>query len=48
MSLSGLTGALGNPTFTAWTDMLTNGEMPMGWINSFNTNSFACLYLETT
>ena len=48
MSLSGLTGALGNPTFTAWTEMLTNGEIPMGWINSFNTNSFACLYLETT
>ena len=44
MSLSGLTGALGNPTFTAWTDFadyMRFATVDMG-------ESKATLYLETT
>ena len=44
MSLSGLTGALGAPTFTAWTDL--TDYMQFHLVDS--GTSQACLYLETT
>ena len=44
MSLSGLTGALSNPTFTAWTDL--TDYMQFHLVDS--STSQACLYLETS
>ena len=44
MSLSGLTGALGNPTFTAWADL--SDTMSFTPVNM--GTSYAALYLETS
>ena len=48
MSLSGLHGDMGNPTFTSWATLTSSDEAVMEFATYDIANSFACLYLETT